>query len=138
MPHDLDGLRAKLAELDARAADVEAEAKPHREEFAAKDKPFREREKAIAAEREATLELHETYEVGQCEGCSKLIFDGERYSNCSDGPILCLECSPTWTELAAFMRSYTHDHPDDEQERIEGIAHAEAMIAAGKGDEKVC
>lgn len=127
MPHDLDGLRAKLAELDARAATVEAEAKP-----------LRDRAKAIEAEREAMLELHETYDVGRCEGCSKLIFDGERYSNCSDGPILCLDCSPTWGEAAEHMRSYTCGDPDDDRERIEGIAHAEAMIAAGKGEEKVC
>ncbi len=138
MPHDLDGLRAKLAELDARAAAVEAEAKPHREAFAAKDKPFRNREKAIAAEREATLELHETYEVGQCEGCSKLIFEGERYHVCGDGPYLCEDCSPSWADILAHLRDRQGDPLEDAEEIAEGIATAEAMIAAGKGDEKVC
>lgn len=138
MPHDLEGLRAKLAEIDARAAAVEAEAKPHRDAFAAKDKPFRDREQAIDEERETLLEDNSASVVGHCEGCSTLILEGDRYSNCSDGPILCLECSPTWEEAAAHMRSYTCGDPDDERERTEAIANAEAMIAAGKGDEKVC
>lgn len=138
MPHDLDGLRAKLAELDARAAAVEAEAKPHRDAFAAKDKPFRDREQAIDEERETLLEDNSASVVGHCEGCSTLILEGDRCCRYTGGPVVCLECAPTWAEALENMRSYTLDDDDDERERTEAIANAEAMIAAGKGDEKVC
>lgn len=137
MPHDLDGLRAKLAVLDARAAAVEAEAKPHREAFSAKDKPFRDREKAIEAEREAVLAEHGTHEIDRCEGCSKLIFEGERFHVCRDGEYVCVDCAPTWNDLRADLMDEggewaVSDDPSG------WINRAEAMIAADKGDEKVC
>lgn len=100
--------------------------------------PFRKISQQIEEERQALVDAHETEVIGSCEGCLAVILEGDRYTPCSDGPLLCLACSPTWSEALNNMRSYVCDVPEDDAERLESIAHAEAQIAAGRGDEKVC
>lgn len=131
-------LRLKLKSIEARRVVSQLNAKPIRDEYDAKLRPFIEYEKALDQEQELLLDAAGDDIAGHCEGCSTIILGGDRYTSCTDGPILCLECSPTWAESAEHMRSYTCGHPDDDAERLKSIAHAEAQIAAGRGDEKVC
>ena len=120
-------LVAALADLDERDRKNDADMAP-----------FREIATKIEEEREALLEANETLVIGPCEGCSTIILDGDRYMAYSDGPRVCLSCAPTWAESAADLRTYTCDDPEDEENRLAAIAHAETQIAVGLGDQKVC
>lgn len=132
-------LRAKLTDIERHIAAVQLEAKPTRDEYDAKLRPFIEQECAMEEEKELLLDAAGTSVIGSCEGCSTLILEGDRHTWANDEVMyFCVECSPTWTEALAEMRSYTHDHPDDQRELDEKIAHAEAQIAADLGNEKVC
>lgn len=138
LPESRAALRAKLADIERREKDVAAEAKPIRDEYDAKLLPFVERESALEEERELLLQQHGTEIIDKCVGCGVLILEGDRHLTYEEGEVACLECSPTWEESAADLRSYACDHPEDEARRLDGIAHAEAMVAAGRGKEKVC
>lgn len=139
---DTTELRAKLKALDEASATIAAEAQPLRDEYEAKLKPFTDIEEGIQAEREELLDAHGVEVIGECEGCSTHILSIDRYTVCTDGPYLCLECSPTIAESLPHMQSVLDDgHPLDEVDRqrfVDGIAWAKAEIAAGRGDEKAC
>lgn len=80
-------------------------------------------------------------ELEECEGCGSHILPGDLAHYCADGPVLCFECAPTWSEVRAQLVEEKECGLDDRDEEdaqavIDGIAVCDAHIAAGDGDKK--
>jgi hypothetical protein len=84
-----------------------------------------------AAVEEAGVELLDE----ACESCDRLLIKGDRGHRCSDGPVLCEACSPTWADI---LRQYQEPDfaPDDPAEHEKVRALVVSMCATGQGDEK--
>lgn len=77
----------------------------------------------------------------QCEGCSKDLFEGDRAHYCSDGPVLCEDCAPTWADIAheydeAEARGEFEDLFDDPDMARLSRETVNARIADGDADKK--
>lgn len=86
-------------------------------------------------------EVNSYGELEICEGCSKPLKTGDLVHKCADGPILCEECAPTFSDIRKqydeaktagdFERMF--DFPEDAPDHDSGL---DARIAAGDGDKK--
>lgn len=77
---------------------------------------------------EALLEEHDAEIAGVCEGCSLLLFSGDRGYSYEDGPICCAECAPTWADAEENWKSQAEDDPERAAEFAASLA---AHLAAG-------
>ena len=76
-----------------------------------------------------------TTPVGQCEGCGNELFEGDLGHSCTDGPILCEECSPSWGDIKEQWDEGRQE--EDEGERAAFLEAYQAHInAGGSADDK--
>lgn len=119
-------LHARLKSLD------EAEAK-----IAAARKPFDEAIAAIEMVRDGLMEEAGAVEIaGTCETCDRLIFEGEQGFTYEDGPTFCADHAPTWTNMLAMALESKPEDYDEPEDREAAIAHAQAHISDGQGDQR--
>lgn len=73
-----------------------------------------------------------------CEGCSKPLAPGDLGHRCSDGPVLCEDCAPTWGEvLHQYVEAAGETTGDRTPEELaEDQEAARARVDAGDGDKK--
>lgn len=74
---------------------------------------------------------------GRCEGCTKILFCGDKGHICYDGdPILCEECAYTWADVKAqYDKS---EHGGDHDDRADFMKAFESHIASGgSADDKM-
>lgn len=71
--------------------------------------------------------------AGHCEACSRLLFVGDLGHQCHDGPTLCEEHAPTWSQLLADYEGVPDADIDPEALQRSTI---EKRIADGDGDKK--
>jgi hypothetical protein len=116
-----EALRRRLDVFDQSIAQLEKQREPW--------------DKAIAALQEIREDVIEDVTgaelAGNREGCDRLLFIGEQGHRCVDGPILCVACAPTWSDLKAQYA--------DKRAKGEPVADADDVaidgrIAAGDGD----
>src|SRR5262245_22009828 len=92
-------------------------------------KPFDDVLDTIETLRQSILDKHDVEIAGTCEGCSKLLFIGDRGHRCGDGPLLCAECSPTWADVKEQWDK--GERLDDEPEDRERFNLAYAAHVSG-------
>lgn len=78
--------------------------------------------------REMILEDAGLEEHGSCEGCSKILFVGDKAHVCSDGPTLCEDCAPSYGDC---RRQAVERQGEGDTEAEEAIAAIDARTAAG-------
>ena len=112
--------------------------------------PLKEAISVIEERRDAILEkfgIDVPYdELEQCEGCSAMILPTDKVHRCSDGPVLCEDCAPTWNDMKGQLEERISDlraNPDaadEDGDSEESLAIAMqscvAHIEAGDGDKK--
>ena len=69
-----------------------------------------------------------------CEECGCDLHAGDNVHACSDGPMLCERCAPTYREIQAYLLS--DDFAIDRDQKREGLARiAEHLHACGSIDD---
>lgn len=126
-------LRAAVAALDIEITAAKKAAEPARAVL----KPFLDALDVLEERKELLLEENETLLVGKCDGCSKVLFEGELGTRFADsGGYLCEECSPTIADALKNMRDNRDELDPDDFDA--GIAHLEGRIAAGESPDTIC
>ncbi len=99
--------------------------------------PLRKALKELEDLRKDLIEPYADDIVGNCEGCGRLLFVGDKGHRCHDGPILCAECAPTWNDIGAQWNEMKGSADDDPDLRFKfWEAFAQHAAAGGTGDDK--
>ena len=79
-----------------------------------------------------------TDDIKICESCEKSLAEGDLGHRCADGPVLCEECSPTWSDVLQQYVDAAGEPTSDRtpEELAEDQAAAQAQVDAGNGDKK--
>jgi hypothetical protein len=91
--------------------------------------------------------ITESYDdIETCESCQAFVLEGDLAHRCLDGPTLCVECAPTWSDMEKQVLEQIEDGKadpsslDEDDGGIEALevslASVRAHIAAGDGDKK--
>lgn len=124
-------LRERLASLDERAAAIKKAAQPFEDQL----RPFQQAMATIEDIKEELLADAGVELVGNCETCDMILFSSDHGHHCSDGPILCAACSPTWRDLLAqYSEPGAAEAAEDAEAFEAGRALAQAEVDAGNGD----
>lgn len=94
-------------------------------------KPFDVALLAIETVRENLKEKHEVEIAGECEGCTRLLFAGEKGFRYEDGPILCEECSPTYGDAESVFKNRDPADDEDPEDRTSFMRQLETHLAGG-------
>jgi hypothetical protein len=125
--------RAKLAAdikvLDERRAPFLKQMEPIRSALAEIDAEQAELEEAAGVE-----------VVDTCE-CGRILVTGDLVHHCSDGPVLCESCSPTFNNIRRQYddmkkRGTFADAFEDGESAADADEAVDSQIAAGNGDKK--
>jgi hypothetical protein len=90
-------IREQLAEFDKATKSIEVALKP-----------LEDVRRAIEDARAMFLEPYGDVS-GSCEGCTKMLFDGELGYREEDGIILCVDCGPTYTDWKSNCERVIND-----------------------------
>lgn len=68
-----------------------------------------------------------------CEGCDRIINEGDIYFPCEDGPVLCADCCPTWADAEAQFNRDAELGEDEymKKDRLDFAERMKAHLAAG-------
>lgn len=66
--------------------------------------------------------------IGHCEGCERLLIEGDKGHRCDDGPILCEKCSPTYGDS---RKQALERQGEGNEEAGEQVADIDAYVASG-------
>lgn len=74
-----------------------------------------------------------------CEGCDKIINEGDPCFRCDDGPCLCADCSPTYADAEIAWRADPSSLFGEDKERREAFEESMAahLAAGGSKDDKL-
>jgi hypothetical protein len=127
MTNTSNGTRPSLTDEQRAALDAEIEEIANMEDKVyALRQPYDDLLRSLDTSRALILARYglEGVEVLHCETCSKLLIDGDTVHRCSDGPVLCAECAPTYADLKkrADAISATDDDDGDADEIRAAVA----------------
>jgi hypothetical protein len=90
----------------------------------------------FAEAKEELLAKHNTYHVGNCETCGRLLLDGDMGYSFDDGPIFCAEHAPQWRDVKAMIADPDFWEEQEDRDRAQAALDAH-MAAGGSMDDKV-
>lgn len=118
-------VRKRYSELEAKLKAATDAAEPQRK---ALDLAL-ELARKIQEEMEILIDGAEI--VGHCEGCSAVIFEGDKHSPTVDAGPLCEECSPTYADMLAHPESFRGMDDYEGMTPAEAKEICDAHIASG-------
>ena len=74
--------------------------------------------------------MDEEAAIGWCEGCSKALFDEDRYHNGYE-VLLCEACAPTYEDMLTEPASFRDLDTDEPMTAVKAASLVKAHIAAG-------
>lgn len=77
---------------------------------------------------------HDDY-IGTCEGCSKLLFVGDKGFTYDDGPVVCEGCAPDWDQAKENWDAQKSENPEDYAAFVDALAHH--LANGGKSSDQI-